>query len=106
MDQTSNSYLTVLRSSNRFTGYAKASLPLHNIASSIASPHFRHNLRSITDRCANAAMGWNSWNYFADKVTDKDIRASADQIVASGMRDAGYIYVNHASSWQWKTISR
>src|SRR6185437_9445529 len=39
-------------------------------------------------------MGWNSWNYFAGKVTDKDIRDSADQIVASGMKDAGYIYVN------------
>ena len=30
-------------------------------------------------------MGWNSWNYFAGKVTDKNIRDSADQIVASGM---------------------
>src|SRR5580704_18853797 len=39
-------------------------------------------------------MGWNSWNFFAERVTDKDIRASADQIVATGMKDAGYIYVN------------
>jgi len=45
-------------------------------------------------------MGWNSWNYFAEKVTDKDIRDSADQIVANGMKDAGYIYVNIDDTWE------
>ncbi|MFZ1086916.1 MAG: glycoside hydrolase family 27 protein [Terracidiphilus sp.] len=45
-------------------------------------------------------MGWNSWNYFADKVTDKNIRDSADQIVSTGMRDAGYIYVNIDDTWE------
>jgi len=45
-------------------------------------------------------MGWNSWNYFAEKVTDKDIRDSANQIVASGMRDAGYVYVNIDDTWE------
>ncbi len=47
-------------------------------------------------------MGWNSWNYFAEKVTDKDIRASADQIVSTGMKDAGYIYVNIDDTWEGK----
>jgi alpha-galactosidase len=47
-------------------------------------------------------MGWNSWNYFAEKVTDKDIRASADQIVSTGMKDAGYIYVNIDDTWEAK----
>lgn len=45
-------------------------------------------------------MGWNSWNYFATKVDDKDIRAAADLIVSSGMRDAGYIYVNIDDTWE------
>jgi alpha-galactosidase len=45
-------------------------------------------------------MGWNSWNYFFDKVTDKNIRDSADQIVSSGMKDAGYIYVNIDDTWE------
>jgi len=45
-------------------------------------------------------MGWNSWNYFATKVDDKGVRAAADQIVASGMKDAGYIYVNIDDSWE------
>jgi alpha-galactosidase len=45
-------------------------------------------------------MGWNSWNYFADKVTDKNIRDAADLIVSSGMKDAGYIYVNIDDTWE------
>ena len=45
-------------------------------------------------------MGWNSWNYFAAKVDDKGVRAAADQIVASGMKDAGYIYVNIDDTWE------
>ena len=45
-------------------------------------------------------MGWNSWNYFFEKVTDKDIRNSADQIVSTGMKDAGYIYVNIDDTWE------
>ena len=49
---------------------------------------------------ATPPMGWNSWNYFAERVTDKDIRDSADQIVASGMKDAGYIYVNIDDTWE------
>ena len=47
-------------------------------------------------------MGWNSWNYFAAKVDDAGVRSAADQIVASGMKDAGYIYVNIDDTWQGK----
>ena len=45
-------------------------------------------------------MGWNSWNFFAGKVTDKDIRDAADQMVSTGMKDAGYIYVNIDDTWE------
>jgi len=45
-------------------------------------------------------MGWNSWNFFAGKVSDKDIRAAADQLVATGMKDAGYVYVNIDDTWE------
>jgi alpha-galactosidase len=49
---------------------------------------------------ATPPMGWNSWNHFADKVTDADVRAAADALVSSGMRDAGYIYVNIDDTWE------
>ena len=49
---------------------------------------------------AKPPMGWNSWNHFAEKVTDADVRATADALVSSGMRDAGYIYVNVDDTWE------
>jgi alpha-galactosidase len=45
-------------------------------------------------------MGWNSWNHFACKVTAADVRSAADAIVSTGMKSAGYIYVNIDDCWQ------
>ena len=45
-------------------------------------------------------MGWNSWNHFAASVSDADVRAAADALVSSGLRDAGYVYVNIDDSWE------
>ena len=45
-------------------------------------------------------MGWNSWNKFAERVTDKDVRDMADAFVTSGMKAAGYIYVNIDDTWE------
>jgi alpha-galactosidase len=45
-------------------------------------------------------MGWNSWNHFAKTVTQQDVMDTADALVKSGMRDAGYIYVNIDDTWE------
>jgi alpha-galactosidase len=45
-------------------------------------------------------MGWNSWNLFAEKVDDKTVRTMADAMITSGMKDAGYIYVNIDDTWE------
>jgi alpha-galactosidase len=45
-------------------------------------------------------MGWNSWNFFAGRVTDQDIRNAADQLVSTGMKDAGYVYINIDDTWE------
>lgn len=47
-------------------------------------------------------MGWNSWNHFAGHVTDADVRSAADMLVSTGMKDAGYVYVNVDDTWQGK----
>ncbi len=47
-------------------------------------------------------MGWNSWNHFAARVDDKAVRAAADAMVASGMKDAGYVYINIDDTWEAK----
>jgi alpha-galactosidase len=49
---------------------------------------------------ATPPMGWNSWNLFAGKVNDAAVRGAADAMVSSGMKDAGYIYVNIDDTWQ------
>ncbi len=36
-------------------------------------------------------MGWNSWNYFAEKVDDKGVASAAEEIVATGMKDPDYV---------------
>jgi alpha-galactosidase len=45
-------------------------------------------------------MGWNSWNKFAGKVSDEVVRGVADAMVASGMKDAGYVYINIDDTWE------
>jgi alpha-galactosidase len=49
---------------------------------------------------ATPPMGWNSWNHFAGKVDDADVRAAADYMVSSGMKAAGYVYVNIDDTWE------
>jgi alpha-galactosidase len=44
-------------------------------------------------------MGWNSWNKFGCNVSEQLIRETADAMVASGMKDAGYQYVNIDDCW-------
>jgi len=50
-------------------------------------------------RAPTPPMGWNSWNSFGIEVTADDIKAAADIIVSSGMKDAGYEYVNIDDGW-------
>lgn len=45
-------------------------------------------------------MGWNSWNKFAERIDDRTVREVADAMVSSGMRDAGYVYVNIDDTWE------
>jgi len=49
---------------------------------------------------ATPPMGWNDWYQFECKVTDSVIRAAADALVSSGMKAAGYEYVNVDDCWQ------
>jgi alpha-galactosidase len=44
-------------------------------------------------------MGWNSWNKFGCNIDEMVIRQTADAIVSSGMKDAGYQYVNIDDCW-------
>ena len=44
-------------------------------------------------------MGWNTWNTFAEKINEELILASADKLVETGLKDAGYEYVIIDDCW-------
>jgi alpha-galactosidase len=45
-------------------------------------------------------MGWNSWNTFQADIHEDMIKQTADIIVSSGMKDAGYQYVVVDDGWE------
>jgi alpha-galactosidase len=59
-------------------------------------------LRDVPDNglARTPPMGWNSWNKFAGKVNDQDVREMADAMVSSGMKAAGYMYINIDDTWE------
>ena len=44
-------------------------------------------------------LGWNSWNVFHENINEKQIQEIADAMVSSGLKDAGYIYLNLDDNW-------
>ncbi|MBM7789532.1 NPCBM/NEW2 domain-containing protein [Tenggerimyces flavus] len=48
-------------------------------------------------------MGWNSWNKFACDIDEELIRETADAMVSTGMKAAGYEYVNIDDCWMAPT---
>jgi len=70
-----------------------------------AAPALAETTQEVVNKAPNGLaltppMGWNSWNKFACDVNEQVVRDTADAIVASGMRDAGYRYVVIDDCWQ------
>ncbi|GIM91203.1 glycoside hydrolase family 27 protein [Paractinoplanes toevensis] len=59
--------------------------------------------RGYNGLAATPPMGWNDYNAYGLDVTDTLIRETADAMVSSGLRDAGYVYVNIDDGWQATT---
>ena len=64
-----------------------------------AMPPSRDPARTANGLALTPPMGWNSWNRFACNADEAVIRRTADAIVASGMKDAGYQYVVIDDCW-------
>jgi alpha-galactosidase len=47
-------------------------------------------------------MGWNTWNSFQRNISEAVVEQTADAMIASGMRDAGYVYVVLDDTWSAK----
>ncbi len=45
-------------------------------------------------------MGWMTWNIYRGEISETKIKQTADVMVSSGMRDAGYNYIIIDDLWQ------
>ena len=59
----------------------------------------RFTIRAGEKIALTPPMGWSSWNAFYDRVTDKKVREQADALIATGLADHGYRYVNIDDFW-------
>src|SRR4051794_26539646 len=85
----------------------KALLPLligaafaaHDASAQAAAPAAASNAGKFAELAQRPQMGWNTWNTFACNINEKLIKEAADAMVSSGMRDAGYVYLNIDDCW-------
>ena len=69
----------------------------------IASMLYPLNVSAKDDGLARTPpMGWNSWNKFQANINEATIKETADAMVSSGMRDAGYQYLVLDDGWMAK----
>src|SRR5207245_2783759 len=72
---------------------------LGTVSLAAASAPFSSNA-PVAGLAPTPPMGWNSWNKFGCRIDEQLIRETADAMVSSGMRDAGYKYVNIDDCWE------
>lgn len=70
-----------------------SSQPLHQ------GSFFNTDKNAFTDLAPTPPMGWNSWNHFHRDINEKLIMEEADAMVSSGMKAAGYEYINLDDCW-------
>ncbi len=44
-------------------------------------------------------MGWNTWNTFEGNINEELVKETAEIMIQSGMRDAGYVYIVLDDCW-------
>ena len=63
-----------------------------------------HNAYAVNNGLAvTPPMGWNDWNKYGCSISDSLIRRQADAMVSSGMKAAGYQYINIDDCWLSKS---
>ena len=88
----------------RFAGLALVGLLVTGCAPPAASPSARSTsdepvARPPAPLALTPPMGFNNWNAFGCDVSEELIKATADLFVTSGLKDAGYVYVNIDDCW-------
>ena len=75
--------------------------PAHAAKTAVADPLAAHGQWSVPDfgDARTPPMGWNSWNAFYTDIDEAKILGAAQAIVATGLRDLGYRYINIDDGW-------
>jgi len=60
------------------------------------------NLRIVSGNtiALTPPLGWNSWNCFGCDVTEANVRSAADAMVASGLVNHGWTFINIDDCWE------
>ena len=82
------------------TTFAIAAFAAVSFAATSLSPAAQAQKADRSAVAQTPPMGWNSWNYFHRNVTEQDVKGAADALVSTGMKDAGYVYVNIDDTWE------
>ncbi len=72
---------------------------LASVALSAQGNNYAQDYTKYPNLALTPHMGWNSWNKFACNIDENLIKEMADSMVASGMKDAGYTYINIDDCW-------
>ncbi len=73
------------------------------VVAMFATSAFAQQSTTTTDRARltpTPPMGWMTWNLFKGDISEQLIKETADAMVESGLRDAGYKYVFIDDLWQ------
>jgi alpha-galactosidase len=84
----------------RYLVCAMALLCLVSVSAGGAGTEQRFVPRPGNGLAPTPPLGWNSWNKYGCAINERLIRAQADAMVASGMKDAGYRYIIIDDCWQ------
>jgi alpha-galactosidase len=65
----------------------------------MSAPCMAQKFEGLADR---PQMGWSTWNKFQGNISEEIIKGIADAMVETGLRDAGYVYINIDDCWHGK----
>jgi alpha-galactosidase len=86
--------ITLLLTSGQMMARTVHSTPVHRYTTARDSvPNLQNGLAKTPP------MGWNSWNHFGCDINEDIIKQMADAMVKSGMKAAGYEYINIDDCW-------
>ena len=57
---------------------------------------------SVLRAVETPTMGWSSWNAFGFEISEDIIKSQADALIETGLKNAGYKYVNIDDGYFWR----